>query len=397
MSKLENYRDVAPRGFIELLYKLAEPLQGKTILHINSTKSGGGVAEILHRMLPLFLDLGIQARWEVISGDPRFFGITKKMHNALQGMEIALSDADFAYYRKRAEENISALNLDADLVIVHDPQPLPLIAARRENPWIWRCHIDLSSPHPPIFRRLAPLICQYQGAIISMASFSQSLSIPEYVIPPSIDPLSPKNCELSEKDVAQILQRLGIQQDLPLVLQVSRFDWFKDPLGVLEAYRLVLRYEPCQLVLVGGPADDDPEGQVVYNLVRERAKPLRQVHVLLLPPDSHREINALQRAASVVVQKSTREGFGLTVSEALWKEKAVVGGACGGIPQQLLYGASGFTVNSIEGCAYRIRQLLANPAQAKTLGQNGKELVRQRFLITRHLADYLVLMRKCCL
>lgn len=396
MPELKDYQDIAPRGLVDVIYKLARPLKGKTMLHINSTKSGGGVAEILHRLLPLFEDLGLKTRWEVIKGDDRFFQITKSIHNGLQGMDIMLSEADFQYYLEVSKKFSRTIDLAADLVVVHDPQPLLLIQFRSHCPWLWRCHIDLSAPNFYIWRKLTPFVSAYDGCIISMPGFSQKLAIPEYVIPPSIDPLSPKNCELEMEEIKAVLRQLNIADDKPIVLQVSRFDWFKDPLGVVDAYKMVRSYEDCQLVLVGGPASDDPEAQTVFDLVKSKANTMDDVHVLMLPPDSHREINALQRSAAVVVQKSIKEGFGLTVSEALWKEKPTVGGFAGGIPQQIIFGITGYTVHSVEGCAYRIRQILANPEFGKKLGRQGKELVRNRFLITRHLCDYLALMHKYC-
>mgnify|MGYP000023538486 CR=1 FL=1 len=390
---LEAYREVAPRGAVETLWRLAERVRGRSLVHVNSTRFGGGVAEMLHRYVPLLEELGIETRWEVLSGPEEFFRVTKSLHNALQGQDQPLPDAQLSTYLEVNREHAARLNLDADVVLVHDPQPAALAEfAPRAGRWIWRCHIDVSHPQRRAWGFLRPFVVRYDAAVFSLEKFAQRLPIPQYLIHPSIDPLSEKNRELSEEEVQAILARLAIPRDKPILLQVSRFDRFKDPLGVIQAYRMVKRHEDCRLVLAGGTADDDPEGPQVLAEVLEAAEGDPDVHVLVLPPTADLEINALQRAATVGIQKSLREGFGLTVTEAMWKAKPVIGGFAGGITAQIVYGVTGYTVNSVEGLAFRIRYLLNNPDLARQMGQNAREHVRQNFLILRDLADHLALM-----
>lgn len=390
---LEAYREIAPAGAIDLLYKLADKLKGKTLLHVNSTRYGGGVAEMLHRLVPFFNELGIQTRWEVVKGSELFYKTTKSFHNALQGQQELVTDEMYNEYNRINAENVKSISLEGDLAVIHDPQPAAFIKNRPEKAkWLWRCHIDISNPQRKVWHFLKQYVSLYNGSIFSLPSFAQRLSIPQFLMYPSIDPLSDKNKELSETQIEEIISRYGIPQDKPVILQVSRFDKFKDPIGVIEAYKLVKKNNDCCLVLAGGSAADDPEGQEVLSVVKEAAVQDKDIIVLDLPPDAHIDINALQRYAAVVVQKSTKEGFGLTVAEAMWKEKPVIGGAVGGITVQLVYGETGFTVNSIEGCAYRIRYLLNNKKISAQIGKNAKEYVRRNFLITRHLSDYLALM-----
>ena len=390
---LESYREVAPKGTVDLVYKLANKLKERSILHVNSTRVGGGVAEILHRLIPLFKELGIKADWEVISGSPLFYKTTKSFHNALQGQRGNILPEMYDEYIKVNKKNAQNIAFDADIVIIHDPQPAGLIVKKREeSQWIWRCHIDISRPDRKVWNFLKDYVSRYDGAIFSLAGFAQKLPIPQYLIYPSIDPLSDKNRELGKKEIDVVLEKYSIPADKPIILQVSRFDRFKDPLGVIESYNIVKKYNDCCLVLAGGGADDDPEGEQVLLEVKEAASYDKGVFIINLPPDSNVEINALQRAASVVVQKSTKEGFGLTVAEAMWKGKPVVGGAVGGITVQIIFGETGFTVSSIEGCAYRIRYLLNNPIESTLIGEKAREYTRRNFLITRHLCDYLALM-----
>ncbi len=391
--RLDDYRKVAPRGTVEFLRSLAERVRGRRFLHINSTRQGGGVAEILHRLVPIMTDLGVDARWEVIKGDSAFYTATKAFHNALQGQEQVITKNMLDDYVATNLANARELSLEGDLVVIHDPQPAPLIECRPSNgKWVWRCHIDLSHPQRRAWRLLRKYVAKYDAAIFSLPKFAQRLSIPQFLVYPSIDPLSDKNRDLSEAEINGILEQLGIPRDKPILLQVSRFDRFKDPIGVIKAYRLVKKHHDCRLILAGGGADDDPEGAAVLTEVREAAGTDPDIHVLELPPDAHLEINALQRAATIVVQKSLREGFGLTVAEALWKGKPVVGGAAGGITIQVIYDVTGYTVNSVEGAAFRIRYLLANPEVIAKMGEAGREHVRREFLITRNLADYLTLL-----
>jgi len=393
MSLLDDYRDVVPKGTIDFLKCLAEQVKGKAVLHINSTRLGGGVAEILRSLLPLLQDIGVNTRWEVISGTEEFFATTKAFHNALQGQEQNIPRRLLQDYIEVNRENARRLSLDADYVIIHDPQPAAMIEKKSpQGKWIWRCHIDISRPQWKVWSFLRQLVVKYNAAIFSLPRFAQRLPIPQFLIYPSINPLSDKNRELSDTEQAQILKRLNIPLDKPTLLQVSRFDRFKDPLGVIQAYRLVKKHHDVQLVLAGGEATDDPEGAVVLSEVREAAQDDPDIHILLLPPDANLEINALQRAATIVLQKSLREGFGLTVAEAMWKGKPVVGGFTGGITVQLVYGVTGFTVNSTEGAAFRIHHLLDNPEVMAKVGEDAREYVRRNFLITRHLGDWLALM-----
>lgn len=393
MNRLDDYREVAPKGTVDFLKLLAKQVQGKKILHINSTRLGGGVAEILGSLVPLLKDVGIDAQWEVISGSEEFFSITKAFHNALQGQEQRISQRTMQTYMEVNRENAGRLSCEADYVVIHDPQPAALIENRiSKGKWFWRCHIDISRPQWKVWSFLRPFVVKYDAAIFSLPRFAQRLPIPQFLIYPSIDPLSDKNRDLSDKEQAKILSRLNVPTDKPILLQVSRFDRFKDPLGVIQAYRLIKKHHEVQLVLAGGGARDDPEGEAVLSEVREAARDDSDIHILLLPPDANLEINALQRAATIVLQKSLREGFGLTVAEAMWKGKPVIGGFAGGITVQLVYGLTGFTVNSVEGAAFRIHYLLDNPEVMAKMGEDAREYVRQNFLITRHLGDYLALM-----
>ena len=395
---IEAYREIVPPSVLDDLFRLAEALRGRTLQHINSTRNGGGVAEILHHLVPLTSALGIPTTWDVIIGDPEFFTVTKAFHNALQGDEQELSPEDFAVYLQCLRRNAHQLSLSGDVIMVHDPQPAYLIEyARREGAprMVWRCHIDVSHPNEPVWRFLRRAVRRYHAAIFHVPQFARDLPIPQFVVAPSIDPLSEKNRDLSDAEITAVTDRFGIDRTRPILVQISRFDRFKDPLGVIAAYRLVRQTFDCQLVLAGGSATDDPESAQVLAEVREAAGNDRDIFVLELPADSHHDVNALQRAATVILQKSTREGFGLTVSEGLWKGKPVIGGAVGGIPTQILHGVNGFLVHSPEGAAFRLRFLLTHPRLAERMGAQGREHVRRNFLITRHVRDYLLLMLTC--
>ncbi len=386
---IDAYKGISPNSDLVLLRKLGKVFSNKTFLHINSTREGGGVAEILHRMIPILKELGIDARWEVIKGDGEFYSITKKIHNALQGNKESFTEQMWAHHLEVNKANAETLNLEADAVIIHDPQPAPLINFAKKGTWIWRCHIDVSNPRLDVWDVLRMYCNRYHAAVFSVAKFSRSMGIDEFIIPPSIDPVSDKNRELSPEEIGEAAKKFKMPLDRPMLLQVSRFDRFKDPIGVIMAYRIVKKYNDCILVLAGSPATDDPEGEAVLAEVREYAADDPDIFILLLPPFSDKEINALQRLATVVLQKSVKEGFGLTVSESMWKEKPVVGGAVGGIPIQIVHGVTGFLVHSPEGAAFRVRQLLNNPDMAKRMGERGKEFVRANFLITRQVRDYL--------
>ena len=393
MSRLNDYREVVPKGTIDFLNRLAEQVKEKKILHINSTKLGGGVAEMLRSDIPLLEDIGIDAEWQTIVGTEDFFNVTKSFHNALQGQDQRLSQKLLEAYLEVNRENAKRLSFDAHYVVIHDPQPAALIESRPpQGKWIWRCHIDISRPQWKVWSFLKQFVQNYDAAVFSLPRFAQRLPISQFLIYPSIDPLSDKNRDLSMQEQANILSRLNIPTDKPILLQVSRFDRFKDPLGVIQTYRLVKKHHDVQLVLAGGEATDDPEGKTVLSEVREAARDDPDIHILLLPPDANLEINALQRAATIVLQKSLREGFGLTVAEAMWKGKPVVGSSTGGITVQLVYGVTGFTVNSVEGAAFRIHHLMDNPEVMTKIGEDGREYVRQNFLITRNLGDWLALM-----
>jgi trehalose synthase len=393
MRRLDRYEEVVGHQEVSRLRGLAERLKGKRIVHVNSTRAGGGVAEILDWMIPLMQELGLEARWEVISGPPDFYRVTKGFHNALQGLKVNLKRSDFDLHYQVNQENAAKLNLEADIVFIHDPQPmyLPHFTPKgRVGRWIWRCHIDASRPDRAVWKYLEAAIPDYAATLFSMPAFTRRLPRPMFIIPPAIDPLSDKNCPIPESERLELLSRISIDPDRPLLLQVSRFDRFKDPVGVIAAYRLLKPYYPeIQLALAGGTADDDPEGAEVLQEVMDAASDDKDIKVLLLPPDSHRAINALQRSAVVVLQKSIKEGFGLTVTEALWKGKPVIGGACGGITLQVHDYHTGFLVHSPAGAAYRIRYLLRYADKRERMGHTAHEMVREHFLLTRNVRDYL--------
>lgn len=390
MARIDEYGTLVGQSVLDDLRLLAERLRGKVIQNINSTAVGGGVAEILSRMVPLLNDLGVDARWDLIKGGEQFFGITKKFHNALHGRSQEIGDRDFDVFLETSAENARRVNIYGDIVFIHDPQPIALIERKSENKWVWRCHIDVSRPDRRVWKFLSRYIARYDSAVFSAPSFSRPLPIRQFLIPPSIDPLSDKNRDLPEETVAGVLRKYGITRDKPIVTQISRFDRLKDPVGVIDAYFQVKRYVDCRLVLAGGTAADDPEGLEVLEEVREKASGDPDIHILLLPQNDI-DVNALQRASAVIVQKSLREGFGLTVTEALWKGKPVVASNVGGIPLQIAHKYSGLLCHSVEGAAYAIKQLLSSPDFAKRLGDNGREHVRNNFLLTRHLRDYMLL------
>jgi trehalose synthase len=396
-ARLSDYVEAAGQEAIEQLQKLARPLAGRTVVHVNSTRIGGGVAEILARLVPLSEELGLKARWEVMEAPTEFYGVTKAFHNTLQGMPAPIPQRQLDLYQQVNQDNARRLQgvlAEADFVFIHDPQPAALLrfVPRRRGRWVWRCHIDISRPHRPAWKYIRETVARYDASVYSLAAFAQPLPHPQYLIPPSIDPLSDKNIDLPQEEVDAVAARHGLDPLRPVVLQVSRFDRFKDPVGVIRAYRIARRNVPIQLVLAGGTASDDPEGEVVYEEVREAAAGDPDVHLLLLPPDAHREINALQRRADLVLQKSLREGFGLTVTEALWKGKPVIGGEAGGIVLQVIDYHTGFLVRTPEGAAFRIRYLLNRPQAMATMSLKARRFVRETFLLTRHLEQYLTLM-----
>ena len=390
---VKDYESIVGKSYIEELRMLANRLSGKTILNINSTFVGGGVAEILSRLVPLLNQLGVDVRWQVIPGEAQFFKVTKKFHNALHGKEESISDNDFSLFLETTAKNADKIDFSGDILFIHDPQPAALITRKSDigKEWVWRCHIDISQPDNRVWKFLKQFVVNYDAGIFSSPTFAQELPIPQFFAPPSIDPLSDKNKELPPEALETVLTKYGLDADKPLILQVSRFDRLKDPLGVIRAFELVRKNFACQLVLAGGTASDDPESEEVLREVEERVGNNSDIHILDIPPGSDSDINALQRAATVIMQKSLREGFALTITEALWKAKPVVASAVGGIPLQVKDKLTGLLCHSIEGAAYALRQILANPDYGHWLGRNGKEHVRQHFLITREIRDYMLI------
>lgn len=394
---LTAYEEIVGAPVIEQLRHLGDRLRGVRVVHVNSTKEGGGVAEILSWMVPLMQDLGIDAQWRVIKGTNDFFSVTKSIHNGLQGNSIVLTKKGWDVYVDNNSQNLDTLKEvleEAEIVVIHDPQPAPLLqlCPNRRGKWIWRAHIDISSPFRPVWKTLRPFVEKYNASIFSIPQFAQPLPHQQFIIAPSIDPLSEKNISLDKRELEKVREEFGLDPARPLLVQISRFDRFKDPVGVIQAYRLVRKVIPVQLVLAGGGATDDPEGAAFLDEVMEAAEGDPDIHVLSLPPDVNRTINALQRLADVVIQKSTREGFGLTATEGLWKGKPVIGGDVGGIKLQVVNHYTGFLVNTPEGAAHRIRFLLHHSDRMEKMGKAAKEYVRENFLLTRHLRDYLILI-----
>jgi trehalose synthase len=394
MPNLDDYASIVGRDVIDELHLLAERLKGRSIANINSTSVGGGVAEILTRMIPLLKDLGVDADWDVIKGNERFFRVSKDLHNALHGVNLEIAEKEWNYFQEVNRQNTEDMDLTSDIIMVHDPQPIALVEKKKDigNKWIWRCHIDITEPQMKAMDLLRPYIEKYDSSVFSSPRFARpDISIKKVLISPSIDPLSDKNKELPESTISSIVEDFSIDMDRPIVTQISRFDKLKDPAGVVEVYKRAKKHVDCQLVLAGGSATDDPEGLQVLKTVKSAAEKDPDIHVIFLPPSSDVEINALQRASTVILQKSLREGFGLTVTEALWKAKPVIATAVGGIPLQITHKYSGILTYSLDGTDYYLRELLNDPENAKTLGSNGREHVRNNFLITRHIRDYLLL------
>jgi trehalose synthase len=395
---LEAYRGIAPDPILDELIRRARGLRGARVLHLNATPYGGGVSELLRSVVPLLNDLGIITDWKIISGDDRFFAVTKTMHNALQGAAPGLSEEERALYQANAEHNARRLEEEYDFVFVHDPQPaaIPTLRGKGDARWIWRCHIDTSHPNPEVWAFLRPYFTPYDAAVFTMEAFVP----PDFpverveIIPPAIDPLSPKNLPLDDVIARQVVDWIGIRANRRLVTQVSRFDPWKDPLGVIAAYRLVREEMPdVQLALVGSMATDDPEGWDVYRQIVEASRTEPLIHVFTnLTGVGNIEVNAFQRLSQVIVQKSIREGFGLVISEALWKETPVVAGRAGGIPLQMADGVGGILVDSVEECAAGILALLRDRDRAAELGRRGRQRVREHFLLPRLLLNEVSLM-----
>ncbi len=395
--ELDDYAEIVGEKQIEIVRSLGERLKGKSIMNVNSTAFGGGVAELLNNILPLLKDVGMDVHWEVIKGSFEFFTITKKIHNALQGMNIQLTKEEehtyLEYNRMNSEETI----LDTDIVLVHDAQPAALIQyyANKKNKWIWRCHVDLSTPNLAVWGFLEPFINRYDAAMFTSKQYVvPSLEVPQlFIRPPSINPLAEKNRELTDTEIIEVLQRFDIKADKPIITQVGRFDPFKDPLGVIDVYRTVKKQFPdTQLLLIAGMATDDPEGWLYLEKTARHAGEDPDVHLLTdLKGVKDLEVNAFQRASQVVLQMSTREGFGLTVAEALWKGVPVVGRKVGGIPLQIIDGSNGFLIDTVDQAAEKTISLLKNRDMAMKMGANGKEYVKENFLSISHLKDVLTL------
>ena len=393
--RLDDYHAIVGGANLDELRFLARELKGRTVKMVNSTAVGGGVAEMLNRLGPLLGELEVPTHWDVITGGNDFFEVTKAFHNALHGSEYQLTRSAQEIFLAYNEQNRQRMQFQEDLIVVHDPQPAALIGSRKESSarWVWRCHIDLSNPNPQVWEFLRPFVEEYDATIFSSQSFARQLPIPQYLFYPCIDPLSEKNKDLDETFVQKVCDEFGIDRSRPMVTQVSRFDRLKDPVGVVQAFKLARKYVDCQLVLAGGGASDDPEGALVLKEVKAAVDDDPDIIVLDLPPWCALEINALQRASTIVVQKSIKEGFGLTVTEALWKGKPTIAGAVGGIPNQIIHKLTGMLVHSVEGCAYQIRYLLTHPEFATQLGRNGREHVKENFLMTTNVRRWLLLLR----
>jgi trehalose synthase len=393
---LSDYASIVGRSMVQEIRERAERLQGKRVLHVSATAFGGGVSEILYTLVPLMIDAGLEAEWHVIYGREEFFNATKVMHNALQGNPEDLTEEQWATWTRFNEINAEQLSDGWDVCIIHDPQPAAVasLVPGKAGTWIWRCHIDLSTPNPATIERLVPYLDPYRGAVFHMQQYvPPGIDGRAHIVPPAIDPLAPKNMAFSSEDAVYICEQFGIDVDRPLLCQVSRFDPWKDPLGVIDAYRIVKERIPnVQLALVGSMATDDPEGWNFYNATVAHAEGDPDIYILNnFNNVGAIEVNAFQSHSDVVIQKSTREGFGLTVSEAIWKAKPFIGGDVGGIPLQITNGETGFLVSTVEECAQRAIEILEDPMLGKQLGRAGKEAVRKRFLTPRLLRDWLEL------
>lgn len=386
LVQLEDYEPLVGAETVDRIRRKAQPLEGLHVANINSTYYGGGVAELLSSLTLLMNSVGLKTGWRIIQGPPDFFSITKKMHNALQGAEINLSRRKTRIYEEVIQENAIRNHLDShNLVIIHDPQPLPMIHHYKKNgPWIWRCHIDLTIPNRELWDYFAPTIEKYDAVVLSLREYAQKLGTPQVFFMPAIDPFKIKNQEMSAEEIRDRLEHYRIPTDLPLVVQVSRFDRWKDPRGVIRAFQLARKEVDCTLVLLGNVATDDPEGAEVY----ESLLASQEERIIILSVQDSALVNALQRSAGAVLQKSIREGFGLTVAEAMWKGTPVIGGNVGGIRHQIEDGVNGFLVSSVEQAAERIVCLLKDGPLRKAMGEKARETVKKKFLLTRYLEQY---------
>jgi len=396
---LADYASIVGRSLVDEIRERAARLEGKRVLHLSATAFGGGVSEILYTLVPLMVDVGLKCEWHVIYGREEFFNATKLMHNALQGNPLDLSEDQWETWRLYNEINARSMSEGWDVCIVHDPQPVAIatMVAEKARRWVWRCHIDLSTPNPFTLERLLPHLEPYPAAVFHMPQYVPAgMEARAHIIPPAIDPLAPKNMAFSPEDAVYICEQFGIDVDRPLLCQVSRFDPWKDPRGVIDAYRLVKQELPeVQLALVGSMATDDPEGWDYFNATVAHADGDPDIHIFNnLNNVGAIEVNAFQSHCDVVIQKSMREGFGLTVTEAIWKARPFIGGDVGGIPLQVTDGESGFLVSNVEDCAQRALEILHDPGLGKRLGRAGKESVRRRFLMPRLLRDWLALFEQ---
>ncbi len=397
--RLEDYRKIVSDAVLNSIMSIADKLKGLSVIHVNSTSFGGGVAEILHSMVPLMASVGLDVEWNVIEAPIEFFNITKLLHHGIQGMKVDFDEGIKSFYLKINEENVAKINLDKDFIVIHDPQPLPIkYFAKNYGLWIWRCHIDASSSYKPVWNFISKFVKLYDSYIFHMEEYVQ----PDldrgkaFIMPPSIDPLTEKNREMSDSEIMDILDKFDIDPEKPILIQVARFDPWKDPIGAIKVYRKVKEREPgLQLLLVASMAHDDPEGWVYYEKAVRYAGEDYNIHFLTnVVGVGDREVNAFQRAADVALQMSIREGFGLAVTEALWKETPVVARGVGGIKLQVINGINGFIIKTVDEAAERVLYLLKNRALREKMGRRGRDHVKRNFLITRHLFDYLKLFYK---
>lgn len=397
MKSLDDYRGVVSDKVLAEIYTKATRLNQAHVVNINSTYQGGGVAEILHNLVILMNDIGVDTGWRMLPGTQGFYTTTKRMHNALQGEALDMSLINKQYYLETNEKFAVFTHVsDHDCVVVHDPQPLPFIKyCKKTQPWVWRCHIDFSNPHPELWEYLKTFVLRYDMVIVSDPTYMpKDLPVEQRIIMPSIDPLAAKNMDITDDVIKHYVDLYNIPTDKPILLQISRFDKWKDPEGVIEVFKRVKKKVDCRLILCGGTATDDPEGIEIYNgVVTNNEDLIASRDLLLITAEDQLMVNALQRLAAVVLQKSTKEGFGLTVTEALWKERPVVASNVGGIPNQVVHNKTGLLVDpyNFDECADAVLRLLQDTAYAKKLGKNAKEFVRENFLITRHVLDYLKL------
>ena len=383
---IDEYAPLIGEEAVERIMEKAHRLRGLRVLHISSTFYGGGVAEILSSETLLANHLGLHADWRLIQGSPDFFNVTKKIHNALQGSAINLTELKKDIYEEVNVQNAIRMELEADFVVVHDPQPLPLIMHERHTcPWVWRCHVDLSHPNPEILDYLRPFIDEYDAVVVSLPEYAQEIAPPQVFVMPAINPFSVKNADMSEAEVKDRFDHYGIPDDLPIVAQISRFDRWKDPEGVIEAFHIARKEVDATLVLLGNVATDDPEGQEVFESLLGK----REERIMILTAEDSALVNALQRHAAVVFQKSLREGFGLTATEAMWKGTPVIAGRCGGLLHQIEDGVNGFLASSVEEAARRMVELLKDDQLRRTLGGKARDTVRERFLMSRKIEQCL--------